>query len=59
MLCALMEHLVARGTLALAGQRAVELGAGCGLAGLLAAKLGASVMLTGAATSGCPAQGQL
>lgn len=46
-LCALLEDLIARGQLALVGSRTVELGAGCGLAGLVAARLGASVMLTG------------
>jgi len=46
-LSALLEHLVGNGDLELEGARCVELGAGCGLVGLVAARLGASVMLTG------------
>ncbi|KAI8467939.1 MAG: hypothetical protein J3K34DRAFT_523316 [Monoraphidium minutum] len=45
-LCALLEARAAAGQLALGGARCVELGAGCGLVGLVAARLGASVMLT-------------
>ncbi|GBG00348.1 hypothetical protein Rsub_13080 [Raphidocelis subcapitata] len=45
-LSAILEHRARSGALRLAGARCVELGAGCGLAGLVAARLGASVMLT-------------
>ena len=51
-LCALLEALARRRALDLAGARCVELGAGCALVGLVAARLGASVMLTGAAGGG-------
>lgn len=56
-LCALLEQEVRRNTMSLAGARCVELGAGCGLVGLMAARLGASVMLTGGAS--CRAVGFL
>jgi hypothetical protein len=46
-MCALLEDRVRRRALGLSGARCVELGAGCGLVGLVAARLGASVMLTG------------
>ncbi|KAL5225869.1 hypothetical protein ABZP36_012508 [Zizania latifolia] len=41
-----LEHAVDSGRLALRGARVVELGAGCGLAGCVAAHLGADVLLT-------------
>uniref|UniRef100_J3MAG8 Uncharacterized protein n=2 Tax=Oryza brachyantha TaxID=4533 RepID=J3MAG8_ORYBR len=41
-----LEHAVDSARLALRGARAVELGAGCGLAGCVAALLGAHVLLT-------------
>jgi hypothetical protein len=50
-LSAILEHRARSGALRLEGARCVELGAGCGLAGLVAARLGASVMLTGAAAT--------
>jgi hypothetical protein len=48
-LSALLEARAVGGALRLAGARCVELGSGCALVGLVAARLGASVMLTGEA----------
>lgn len=45
-MCAYLEQQVQRGAMQLAGARCAELGAGCGLVGLVTARLGASVMLT-------------